>query len=168
MGKMRLQGATFEPPRRRGVHRAPRSRGPAKVSADHCGAVGSITPASGPPGTTFVFRTNLGSPSDLRIYRNERLVREVFLASDADVRYRIRTGAGDAGTWRARAEVRGFPDGITEVSFVVVATPDTSTRSTVPAEASRAPGTALMAAAGVMAFLVVMRGLRQASSSRSP
>lgn len=141
--------------------------GPAKVSADHCGAVGSITPASGPPGTTFVFRTNLGAPSDLRIYRNERLVREVFLAGDADVRYRIRTGPGDAGTWRARAEVRGFPDCIMELTFVVVGAPDTSTR---PIPTSSIPGGVWIAVASLVAFLLVIgrptRRLR-ASSPRS-
>lgn len=129
---------------------------PASVAADHCGETGSITPASGPPGTTFVFRTNLGSPSILRIYRDERLVREVSLAGDADVRYRIRTGPGDGGMWRARAEVRGRPDCYTELSFVVVDPPETSTSALGAAPTSRRSIAALAAVAGLLAFIVVL------------
>src|SRR5512141_2047424 len=83
---------------------------PSQVLADHCGATATITPTVGPPGTTFVFRTNLGAPSDLRMYRNGSLVDSVPLTGDGFVRYAIRTGPGDAGAWRARAVVRGSPD----------------------------------------------------------
>jgi hypothetical protein len=142
---------------------------PAVVSADHCGAVGSITPVSGPPGTTFVFRTNLGAPSDLRIHRNERLVREVYLAGDADVRYRIRTGPGDAGTWRARAEVRGFPDCITELTFVVVGAPDTSIRSVGATAAPRIQtGAALITLAALVTFIAVIGWPRRRLRASSP
>ena len=65
---------------------------PAPASADHCGADATVSPASGPPGTTFVFRTNLGAPSELQVFRNERLVKVVPLDGQAFVRYRIRTG----------------------------------------------------------------------------
>lgn len=40
---------------------------PTPVLADHCGAGATIAPSSGPPGTTFVFKTNLGAPSDLHL-----------------------------------------------------------------------------------------------------
>jgi hypothetical protein len=71
---------------------------PASVSADHCGAAATVTPSSGPPGTTFVFRTNLGAPSMLRLYRDGTLVRSAALDGDGPVRFAIRTGAGDSGT----------------------------------------------------------------------
>jgi hypothetical protein len=108
---------------------------PAAVSADHCGAAATISPSSGPPGTTFVFRTNLGAPSDLRLYRNDRLVAEQFLDGEAFVQYDITTESGDEGRWRARAEVRGQPECAAEASFVVLGAPDTSTAST-PSTAS--------------------------------
>jgi hypothetical protein len=97
------------------------------VSADHCGAAATVSPASGPAGTTFVFRTNLGAASDLRLYRDDRLVKEVFLEGDGFVRYDIETGPGDAGHWRARAEVRTQTDCSAEASFTVLEIPDTAT-----------------------------------------
>ena len=100
---------------------------PSPVLADHCGGSATITPALGPPGTTFVFRTNLGAPSDLNLYRNGALVKSVALTGAGDVRYSIRTGPGDAGSWRARAETRGNADCAAEATFKVVRAPDTST-----------------------------------------
>lgn len=96
------------------------------ATADHCGYDATISPASGPAGTTFVFRTWLGATSDLRIYRDDVLVREVELRQGAE-RYRIRTGPGDEGHWRARAEVQGRPDCAAEATFTVTGLPDTST-----------------------------------------
>jgi hypothetical protein len=131
---------------------------PPAVSADHCGAAATISPASGPPGTTLVFRTNLGSRSDLRIYKGDRLVREVALDGSGDVRYRIGTAPGDAGVWRARAEVRGRPDCGAEVSFAVVGPPDTSVRPDDRATRSEMPGTVLTIGAALVAFFFVITG----------
>ena len=103
------------------------SMDPAPVSADHCGASATVTPSSGPPGTTFVFRTNLGAPSTLYLYRDDTLVRSVRLRGDGPVRFAIATRAGDSGTWRARAEVRGSPSCAAEASFRVLGAPDTAT-----------------------------------------
>lgn len=126
---------------------------PTSALADHCGADATISPTAGPPGTTFVFRTNLGAPSDLRVYRNDTLVREVYLAGDGFVRYRIRTTAGDVGAWRARAEVRGFPDCAAEVSFTVIGPPDTSVGTHGPLVPPPSSGTTLIWAAGLAAFI---------------
>lgn len=100
---------------------------PATVFADHCGATATVTPASGPPRTTFVFRTNLGAPSDLHLYRNGTLVRSVALDGNGFVTYAIRTSAADLGTWRARAVVRGQGGCAAEATFTLIGTPDTST-----------------------------------------
>lgn len=97
------------------------------ASADHCGADATVSPVSGPPGTTFVFRTNLGAPSQLQVFRDERLMKVISLDGHGFVRYRIRTGPGDAGTWRAHAAVVGRPDCVAEASFSVVGPPDTAT-----------------------------------------
>ena len=105
---------------------------PASVSADHCGADATISPASGPPGTTFVFQTNLGAPSDLSLHRNGDFVGKFSLEGNGLVRYAIPTTSGDAGQWRARAEVRGQAECAAEASFVVIATPDTSSASVAP------------------------------------
>lgn len=130
---------------------------PMSVLADHCGGAATITPASGRPGTTFVFRTNLGAASDLRVYRNEDLVREVFLEGDGYVRYDIKTAAGDAGSWRARAEVRGQTECAAEVSFIVSGTPETSTSD--PPISPTAPAGLVALAAGVAAFGLAIRRL---------
>jgi hypothetical protein len=100
---------------------------PSPVLADHCGSSATITPVVGQPGTTFVFRTNLGTPSELDLYRNGALIRSVALSGSGDVRYSIQTGPGDAGAWRARAEARDNADCAAEATFKVVGAPDTST-----------------------------------------
>ena len=138
---------------------------PSAASADHCGADTTITPSSGPPGATFVFRTNLGAPSDLRVYRNDTLVKQAFLEDDRPVRYDIETAAGDLGNWRARAEVRGRTECAAEGTFTVLGTPDTSTAS----ERSSSPGSWLliMVASAVVAFGLALRQLAR-SASQSP
>lgn len=130
---------------------------PTPVLADHCGADATITPRSGPPGTTFVFKANLGEPSDLHLYRDGALVRSVFLDDRDFVRYAIRTGAGDAGSWRARAEARGSPDCAAEATFTVVGTPDTSTED---APSPAASSWVFVALAGGIASLLALRGSR--------
>jgi hypothetical protein len=134
---------------------------PSPVTADHCGAAATIAPISGPPGTTFVFRTNLGAPSDLRVYRNG-LVKEAFLEGDGDVRYDIATASRDAGQWRARAEVRGQTDCAAEAAFTVLGTPNTSAANAPPSS----PGFSLLItiAAGVAAFGLALR--RRAGTAR--
>ena len=129
---------------------------PALASADHCGADATVSPASGPPGTTFVFRTNLGAPSELQVFRDERLVKVVSLDDHGFVRYRIRTGPGDAGTWRAHAAVVGRPDCVAEVSFSVVSPPDTATLASTGAPLREAGAATLIAVAGWVAFLLVI------------
>jgi hypothetical protein len=131
---------------------------PSHVLADHCGATGTITPSHGPPGTIFVFRTNLGAPSDLSLYRNGSPVRSVTLPGDGFVRYAIRTESGDEGTWRARAVVRGSPDCAAEVTFAVGGPPDTATASDrlLPKQPGGAPVSLILVAAGLAAFLVAL------------
>lgn len=142
---------------------------PAPASADHCGAEATVSPASGPPGTTFVFRTNLGAPSELEVFRNERLVKVVPLDGDAFVRYRIRTGPGDAGAWRAHAAVVGRPDCVAEASFSVVGPPDTATVASPRTPRVERGAEPWIAIAWAIAFLVVVgrprkpRGVRRDS-----
>ena len=124
---------------------------PSPVLADHCGGGATIAPASGPPGTTFVFEMNLGARSDLHLYRDGKLVESVFLEDTDDVRYSIRTGPGDAGAWRARAEVRDQTECAAEATFTVVEAPDTSTAPETP---GGPPVWILFAAAGAAALLV--------------
>ena len=132
---------------------------PALASADHCGADATVSPASGPPGTTFVFRTNLGAPSELQVFRDEQLVKAVPLDGQAFVRYRIRTGPGDTGTWRAHAAVVGRPDCVAEASFSVVGPPDTATVAS-PRAAPTQGRAAWMTVGGAAAFLLVIGRLR--------
>lgn len=127
---------------------------PAPVLADHCGAGATITPRSGSPGTTFVFRTNLGAPTDLHLYLGGTLIRSVFIDDGDAVRYAIKTGPGDAGSWLVRAEVRGFPDCAADASFTVAGTPDTSTE---PAPSPGARTWLLEAVAGGIAVLLALR-----------
>ncbi len=139
---------------------------PTPVLADHCGAAATIMPSSGPPGTDFVFKTNLGAPSDLHLYRDGKLVRSVFLDDSDFVSYAIKTGPGDAGAWRARAEVRGFPDCAAEAAFTIVGTPETSTE---PASATAGPPWLLLALAGGVAFVAALRrsATRSGTASRA-
>jgi hypothetical protein len=128
---------------------------PAPVLADHCGADATVTPASGPAGTTFVFSTDLGAPSELSLYRDGTLVRSVSLDASGPVRYEIRTGTGDAGSWRARAEVRGSPGCAAEATFTVVGTPDTSTDA--PPDSRPALWLAVLLAGAIASALVLRR-----------
>lgn len=128
------------------------------VAADHCGSDATVSPTSGPPGTTFVFRSYLGAPSELRVYRNDVLVRQVELPGQGFERYRIRTGPGDAGSWRARAEVVGRPDCAAEATFTVIGAPDTSTD--LRGDQSPPIGTAVAIGAGLATTLGVLLRLR--------
>ena len=130
---------------------------PSAALADHCGGGASVTPASGPPGTTFVFQAYLGTTSELSLYREGKLVRSMVLHEPE--RYSIETQAGDAGSWRARAVANGNPDCIAEATFIIVGTPDTSTRPDRPAGALP-----WLIAAGFAGLLV---GLRRFAKARS-
>jgi hypothetical protein len=141
---------------------------PAAAAADHCGADATVSPPSGPPGTTFVFRTNLGAPSELRVFRNERLVRIVSLDGHGFVRYRISTGPGDAGAWRAHAAVVGRPDCVAEASFNVVAPPDTATVASPPALlAERGAGPLIVVGAAWLLLVIARLSIRRALSRDS-
>jgi hypothetical protein len=133
---------------------------PMPVAADHCGAAATVLPASGPAGGAFVFRTNLGAQSDLRFYRNEQLVGEVFLAGDGFVEFAIQTHRGQDGEWRAQAQVRGRPDCAAEASFTVLPAgdaPSTDTFATfdIPAWAP------IVGAAGLGGLLLIVSRRRQ-------
>jgi hypothetical protein len=104
----------------------------APAMADHCGAKATVRPASGPPGTVFVFRTNLGAASNLTLYRDGEAQRTVFLRGDGFVRYDIATGRGDLGSWLARAAVHGHDHCRGEATFTVVGAPDTSAAPPAP------------------------------------
>jgi hypothetical protein len=137
---------------------------PPASRADHCGGAATVEPASGPIGTTFVFRTSLGATTNLYLYRGGTLVRTDTLAGDGSVTYRVRTGPGDAGRWRIRAAVQGGETCYGEARFRVTAIPDTSTAPAQPAGAPW-PLAGLAALAGVL--LGLFRTGRR-SSSRAP
>lgn len=127
---------------------------PTPVHADHCGADATIEPTSGPPGTVFVFETNLGAPSTLRLFRDGRLVDRVAFDDGGPIEYEIATRSGDAGDWYAIAQVRGNSECDAEASFTVLGTPDTSTID-VPTAPSRPVFLAL--AAGLVGLVLGLR-----------
>jgi hypothetical protein len=133
---------------------------PSAASADHCGAPATISRPWGPPGTTFVFRTNLGAPSDLFLYQDGRLVRSISLPGDGAIRYAIRTTAADGGRWRARAVVRGSPGCAAETSFTVGDAPDTDASAEpgwVEKGSSPWPSPWILASAALTAFWMAFR-----------
>jgi hypothetical protein len=133
---------------------------PSSVAADHCGALATVSPSWGPPGTTFVFKTNLGSPSDLYLYRNDHLVKAHFLPGNGSIRYPITTKSGDLGSWRARAEVRGTPICAAEARFTVGFAPETDIEPAAAAvDGGVPPWSVLAVAAGLAGFWVARRRL---------
>jgi len=102
--------------------------------ADHCGGIATVEPPSGPAGTTFLFRTNQGGPTNLYVYRDDKLLHTDTLAGDGFVTYRIRTAEGDEGRWRVRAAVQGQEGCYGEARFRVTGLPDTSTAAGSPIE----------------------------------
>jgi len=94
--------------------------------ADHCGGIATVEPASGPPGTTFIFRTNQGGPTNVYLYHDGTLVRTDTLEGDGSVTYRIHTEAGDEGPWRVRAAVQGQEGCAGTARFRVTSLPDTA------------------------------------------
>lgn len=97
------------------------------AAADHCGADGRVSPASGPAGTTFSIWPDLGGPTVLELYHGDSLVRSVTLTgNDGMPRYRIRTSAGDEGTWTARSHLLRS-ECASDVEFSVTGLPDTAT-----------------------------------------
>jgi len=137
---------------------------PPASRADHCGGAATVEPASGPAGTTFVVRTNLGATANLYLYRDGTLVRTDTLASDGSVIYRVRTGPGDAGRWRIRAAVQGGESCYGEARFLVTAIPDTST---APAPPAGAPWP-LAGLAGLTGLLLGMMRTGRRRSSGAP
>lgn len=133
---------------------------PRVILADHCGGVATIEPASGPAGTTFVFRTNQGAPTNLYLYRNGTLVRTDTLAGDGFVSYRIGTDEGDVGRWRVRAEVQGHEECYGQATFRVTRMPDTSTADTRPAAAAWP----LVGLLGIAGFVLCWRRSRSIPS----
>jgi hypothetical protein len=103
---------------------------PAIVRADHCGADGLVAPTSGMAGTAFVITPQLGSPTDLRLYRDGRLVGKVYLA-DGGVHTFI-AKPGDEGRWEARAWLRSQPECRSMMGFAVLPLPDTATADPRP------------------------------------
>jgi hypothetical protein len=102
---------------------------PAPMLADHCGADATVTPPSGSAGTTFVFATNLGEPSDVYVYRDGSLVAQAYIPDSGDFTYAIATGSGDDGSWRVHAQLRSSPDCAADAAFIVLGSLDTSTAS---------------------------------------
>ena len=129
---------------------------PHATLADHCGGIATVKPSSGPAGTTFVFRTNQGAPTNLYLYRNGTLVKTDTLAGDGFVSYRIRTDAGDVGRWRVRAAVQGQEECHGDATFRVRGIPDTATaRSGLTASAWP-----LAVVVGMLAFMLGWRRSR--------
>lgn len=92
---------------------------PAIALADRCGGPASVTPERGPPGTRFVFETNVGAPSDLRLFRDGTVVASVALEGSGLVRYSFVPTAADIGHWYAQAVVRSNPACFGEAEFDV-------------------------------------------------
>jgi len=127
---------------------------PAQVLADHCGADATVTPPSGPVGTTFVFATNLGEPSDLSVYRDGSLVAEASIPDSGSFTYPIPTGPVDAGSWRVHAQLHSSPECAADATFTVLGSPDTSTASPTPSPGWLGP---LVLLAGALGFACVWR-----------
>jgi hypothetical protein len=136
---------------------------PATASADHCGAAGAVTPASGPGGTTFVFETNLGDDADIRIARDGVVVIRDRVQTDGTIRYEIRTRSGDAGDWTVDAALVGHPGCRAEASFTVTGLPGTSTAARVDAAA-----TATSVQLGLLVLVAVATFGWQIRRSRRP
>lgn len=102
---------------------------PAPILADHCGADATVTPPSGPAGTTFVFATNLGEPSDVYVYRDGSQMAKAYIPDSDDFTYAIPTEPGEAGSWKVHAQLRSSPDCAAEATFTVLGSMDTSTAS---------------------------------------
>lgn len=124
--------------------------GASPALADHCGGEAKVAPSSGPGGTVFVIRPQLGAATVLRLYRDDDLVLTVHLADPA-VRYVFRSRSGDAGAWRVEARVKGHRECGSEAAFAVTGLPTTST--TVDAAIDR-PATPLAAVA-----LLILAGI---------
>jgi hypothetical protein len=130
---------------------------PSKVAADVCGALATVSPSWGPPGTTFVFKTNLGSPSDLYLYRNGHLVKTDYLPGHGFIRYPITTKSGDLGSWRVRGEVRGTPNCAAEARFTVGFAPETDIEPVAaPLHDSDPWSTVLLVTVGLAGFSVAL------------
>ncbi len=133
---------------------------PMTASADHCGGAATISRSWGPPGTTFVFRTNLGASSDLSLYQDGRLVRTVYLPGNGFVRYAIRTSEADRGRWRARAEVRGHPECAAQASFTVSGAPETDAAAALGQVDGGSPSSpVLLVGAALTSFWIALRRL---------
>lgn len=86
---------------------------PPAAVADVCGASTTVEPSSGPPGTTFVFRTNQSAPTNLALYRQRPTRvhrhargRRLRLLRDPCRRRRRREVAGPSGGAGARGVLR--------------------------------------------------------------
>jgi hypothetical protein len=93
---------------------------PQDARADRCGGPAAVNPAVGPVGTEFVFTTNLGAPSTLRLFHDGQPARVVPLDGDGDVRYTFVSEPGDEGSWVATAEVRAATFCRSEAMFKVL------------------------------------------------
>jgi hypothetical protein len=98
--------------------------------ADHCGALGTVHPEFGTPGTTYIFRTNLGEPSTVRLFHDGELVRTIVDA-DGQIALRIHTGVGDEGAWTVKAAITGDPVCSSTAHFTVGTSPETDTQAPV-------------------------------------
>lgn len=96
------------------------------VLADHCGAVGTVTPSTGLAGTTFVFETNLGGPTTVQVFRNDEIYQVTEVDTLGPVSVEVRPPAGREGHWRVHAYLVGAPECTSDVTFEVLAAPDTA------------------------------------------
>lgn len=120
------------------------------VLADHCGATGIIEPATGRPGTTFLFTSNLGTIGDLYLYKDGMQVRSLVLDGNT---YRIHTRPGDAGAWRVRVVAQRNQLCESAAMFTVLGAPDTATAPIAPSSASPWPFAWLTGVAGFVLAL---------------
>lgn len=92
---------------------------PSAVLADHCGGLATVEPKHGPPGTVFMFRANVGAPSELTFYHDGTWAGSVFLSGSGEVSYSISSRVADVGHWAARAAVIATPECYGEAEFEV-------------------------------------------------
>jgi hypothetical protein len=113
------------------------SLAPTQVArADRCGGPAAVDPVVGPVGTEFVFTTNVGAPSTLRLFHDGQPIRVVPLDGVGDVSYTFVSQLGDEGSWAATAEVRSATFCGSEATFTVLP-PDAAS---VPSSPTASPG----------------------------
>jgi hypothetical protein len=131
--------------------------GPASgvARADRCGGPATVDPVAGPVGSEFVFTTDLGAPSTLKLIHDGNLDRTIDLDGDGVVTYKFVSQEGDEGSWVATAEVRTATFCTSEAKFEVLRpVSDPSASSTFPVPMPVMPAVAVAVVAVALALLM--------------